>query len=156
MLPQVECDQGLIKQVFANLISNAVKYTLFREHAVIEVGQTTIDDETVIFIRDNGAGFDMKQAGKLFGAFQRLHRQEEFEGTGVGLATVRRIVKDMEGGFGQKRKWAKAPHSILPWDQGSRVWRQRTPVRPSATAEAFAKRYCGRSRRTTKSLFINQ
>jgi two-component system, sensor histidine kinase and response regulator len=102
-LPEVHCDRGLIKQVFTNLISNAVKYTLFREAAVIEVGQTTIGEETVIFIRDNGAGFDMKRAEKLFGVFQRLHRQEEFEGTGVGLATVRRIVQRHGG-----RIWAEA------------------------------------------------
>jgi signal transduction histidine kinase len=102
-LPEVKCDQGLIKQVFANLISNAVKYTRQREVAVIEVGQTTIDRETVIFVRDNGAGFDMKYADKLFGAFQRLHRQDEFEGTGVGLATVRRIIQRHGG-----RIWAEA------------------------------------------------
>ncbi len=102
-LPQVECDQGLIKQVFANLISNAVKYTRQREVAVIEIGQITIDGECVISVRDNGAGFDMKYADKLFGAFQRLHRQDEFEGTGVGLATVRRIVQRHGG-----RIWAEA------------------------------------------------
>lgn len=102
-LPEINCDQGLIKQVFANLISNAVKYTRLRENAIIQVGQTTIDDETVIFVRDNGAGFDMKDARNLFGAFQRLHRQDQFEGTGVGLATVRRIVKRHGG-----RIWAEA------------------------------------------------
>jgi two-component system sensor histidine kinase/response regulator len=102
-LPEVLCDQALIKQVFTNLISNAVKYTRSREAAVIEVGQITIDGESVIFVRDNGAGFEMKSADKLFGAFQRLHRQEEFEGTGVGLATVRRIVHRHGG-----RIWAEA------------------------------------------------
>jgi two-component system sensor histidine kinase/response regulator len=102
-LPEVNCDQGLVKQVFANLISNAVKYTLLLEKPVIEIGQTTIGEETVIFVRDNGAGFDMKRADKLFSAFQRLHRQEEFEGTGVGLATVRRIVQRHGG-----RIWAEA------------------------------------------------
>jgi len=102
-LPEINCDQGLIKQVFANLISNAVKYTRLRENAIIQVGQTTIDDETVIYVRDNGAGFDMKNAQNLFGAFQRLHRQDQFEGTGVGLATVRRIIKRHGG-----RIWAEA------------------------------------------------
>ncbi len=102
-LPRVECDQQLIEQVFANLISNAVKYTRLREAAVIEVGQATIDEENVIFVRDNGAGFDMKLADKLFGVFQRLHRQAEFEGTGVGLATVRRIIQRHHG-----RIWAQA------------------------------------------------
>jgi signal transduction histidine kinase len=102
-LPEAPCDQDLIKQVFTNLISNAVKYTRFRDAAVIEVGQITIGGENVIFVRDNGAGFEMKSADKLFGAFQRLHRQEEFEGTGVGLATVRRIVQRHGG-----RIWAEA------------------------------------------------
>jgi two-component system sensor histidine kinase/response regulator len=102
-LPLVECDQGLIKQVLINLIGNSVKYTRPRDVAVIEIGQTTVDGEQVVFVRDNGAGFDMKYADKLFGAFQRLHRHEDFEGTGVGLATVRRIVQRHGG-----RIWAKA------------------------------------------------
>jgi signal transduction histidine kinase len=102
-LPEAKCDQGLIKQVFANLISNAVKYTRARDVAVIEVSHAVIAEESVIFVRDNGAGFDMKHAERLFGAFQRLHRQDEFEGTGVGLATVRRIVQRHGG-----RIWAEA------------------------------------------------
>jgi two-component system sensor histidine kinase/response regulator len=102
-LPDVICDQGLIKQVFANLISNALKYTHFRDNAVIEIGESTNGEESAIFIRDNGAGFDMKHADKLFGAFQRLHRAEEFEGNGVGLATVRRIVQRHGG-----RIWAES------------------------------------------------
>jgi|SRR6266550_860474 len=102
-LPYVECDQGLIKQVLINLIGNSIKYTRPRDAAVIEIGQTTVDGEQVIFVRDNGAGFDMKNADKLFGAFQRLHRPEDFEGTGVGLATVRRIVQRHGG-----RIWAEA------------------------------------------------
>ena len=96
-LPVVNCDPGLIKQVFANLLSNAVKYTRRRELATIEVGQATADGVLVLFIRDNGAGFDQKYADKLFGVFQRLHRAEEFEGTGVGLATVQRIVRKHGG-----------------------------------------------------------
>jgi signal transduction histidine kinase len=102
-LPDVQCDPGLIKQVFTNLISNAVKYTRLRQVAEIEIGQITIGRECAFFVRDNGAGFEMKSAGKLFVAFQRLHRQEEFEGTGVGLATVRRIVRRHGG-----RIWAEA------------------------------------------------
>jgi two-component system sensor histidine kinase/response regulator len=102
-LPFVECDQGLMRQVLTNLLENSVKYTRPRDVAVIEIGQTTVDGEQVIFVRDNGAGFDMKYADKLFGAFQRLHRHEDFEGTGVGLATVRRIVQRHGG-----RIWAKA------------------------------------------------
>lgn len=80
-LPEVRCDQGLMKQVLANLISNAVKYTRPRETAVIEIGTTTMDDQKVFFVRDNGVGFDMKRADKLFAPFQRLHRETEFEGT---------------------------------------------------------------------------
>jgi len=102
-MPLVECDQGLIKQVLVNLIGNSVKYTRPRKLPVIEIGETTVDGEQVLFVRDNGAGFDMQYADKLFGAFQRLHRQEDFEGTGVGLATVRRIVQRHGG-----RIWAEA------------------------------------------------
>ncbi len=91
-LPTTDCDAGLIKIVFTNLLSNAVKYSRPRKNARIEIDQTKIDGETVLFVRDNGVGFDMKYSGKLFGVFQRLHRPEEFEGTGVGLATVLRIV----------------------------------------------------------------
>ncbi|MEO7299413.1 MAG: PAS domain S-box protein [Verrucomicrobiota bacterium] len=91
-LPAAECDPGLILQVFINLISNSVKYTRPIAKAVIEIGAKTDADDTIIFVRDNGVGFNMKFADKLFGAFQRLHRAEEFEGTGVGLATVQRII----------------------------------------------------------------
>jgi signal transduction histidine kinase len=96
-LPSVECDAGLMKQVFANLLSNALKYTRPKEHAIIEVGQATTDGRAEIFVRDNGVGFNMKYADKLFGVFQRLHRQEDFEGTGVGLATVLRIINKHGG-----------------------------------------------------------
>jgi light-regulated signal transduction histidine kinase (bacteriophytochrome) len=102
-LPSVDCDSGLIRQVFANLLSNAVKYTRPREKAVIEVGQVTMDEAPTFFIRDNGAGFDQKYVHKLFGVFQRLHSAEQFEGTGVGLATVQRIVQKHGG-----RIWAQA------------------------------------------------
>jgi len=102
-LPPVLCDAGLVKQVFANLLANAVKYTRPRQRAVIEVGQTAVDGENAIFVRDNGVGFNMKYAGKLFGVFQRLHRSEEFEGTGVGLATVARVIRKHGG-----RVWVNA------------------------------------------------
>jgi signal transduction histidine kinase len=102
-LPAVECDPGLMRQVFTNLLSNAVKYTRRREQAVIEVGQVVLDDGPAVFIRDNGAGFDLRYADKLFGVFQRLHRSEDFEGTGVGLATVQRIIQKHGG-----RIWAEA------------------------------------------------
>jgi len=102
-LPFVECDPGLMKQVFANLLANAVKFTRPRNPAVIEVGVTDKDGARAVFVRDNGVGFSMKYAGKLFGVFQRLHRSEDFEGTGVGLATVQRIVHKHGG-----RIWAQS------------------------------------------------
>jgi PAS domain S-box-containing protein len=92
-LPTVRCDPTLLKQVFVNLLSNAVKYTRPREVAVIEAGATTVDQQPVIYVRDNGIGFDMTFVRKLFGVFQRLHTTREFEGTGVGLAIVQRIVQ---------------------------------------------------------------
>ncbi len=91
-LPFVECDPGLVKQVFQNLIANALKFTRPRSPAVIVIGQQEEEGTPVIYVRDNGVGFSMKYADKLFGVFQRLHRSEDFEGTGVGLATVQRII----------------------------------------------------------------
>jgi PAS domain S-box-containing protein len=102
-LPSVECDPMLLGQVFQNLISNALKYSRPRSPAVIEIGQTEKDGAAAIFVRDNGVGFSMKYADKLFGVFQRLHRAEEFEGTGVGLATAQRIIQKHGG-----RIWAEA------------------------------------------------
>jgi light-regulated signal transduction histidine kinase (bacteriophytochrome) len=107
-LSSVNCDPGLMQQVFANLLSNAVKYTRRRERAVIEVDQMTVHDQLVIYIRDNGAGFDPKYAAKLFGAFQRLHSAEEYEGTGIGLTTVQRIIHKHGG-----RVWAEAESFTL-------------------------------------------
>ncbi len=92
-LPKVYADPALMRQVWTNLLSNAVKYTRPRDPARVQVGcQDTQAGEWVFFVRDNGVGFDMKYAGKLFGVFQRLHRAAEFEGTGIGLANVRRII----------------------------------------------------------------
>jgi len=102
-LPSVECDPDLMLQVFANLIDNAVKYSRPRAHAVIEIGVGSAEGAKYVFIRDNGVGFDMRYARKLFGVFQRLHRQDEFEGTGIGLATVSRIIERHSG-----RIWAES------------------------------------------------
>ncbi len=92
VLPDTLCDSTLMRQVFRNLISNAVKFTRKRKDAVVEVGCAQEGSRSIFFVRDNGAGFDMAFADKLFCAFQRLHLQEDFEGTGVGLATVQRII----------------------------------------------------------------
>ena len=102
-LPQVLGDPATLKQVLANLVGNAVKYSRQRDPAEIEIGYAGEEDgHAIVFVRDNGAGFDMKYAQKLFGVFHRLHRAEEFEGTGIGLAIVRRII-DRHGG----RTWAE-------------------------------------------------
>ncbi|GFE83162.1 hypothetical protein GCM10011487_51620 [Steroidobacter agaridevorans] len=112
-LPAASCDPELMQQVFANLIGNAVKYSRPRAKPVIEIGSGVVSEsdtgttaapgERYIYVRDNGVGFDMRYARKLFGVFQRLHRQDEFEGTGIGLATVSRIVERHGGTI-----WAEA------------------------------------------------
>jgi signal transduction histidine kinase len=103
-LPPAAGDPALLKQVFANLLGNAVKYTRPRDPARIEIGAAEDDGgQMTLFVRDNGVGFDMKFVDKLFGVFQRLHMAEEFEGTGIGLANVRRIVTRHGG-----RIWAQA------------------------------------------------
>jgi light-regulated signal transduction histidine kinase (bacteriophytochrome) len=102
-LPPCQSDPSLLRQVWVNLLSNAVKYTAKCEHAVVDIGFRIQEGESVFFVRDNGTGFDARYAGKLFGVFQRLHRPDEYEGTGVGLAIVQRIVHRHEG-----RVWADA------------------------------------------------
>lgn len=96
-LPEVNGDLAMLKQVFVNLISNALKYSSRVEQPVIEIGWYPEKKEQVFYVRDNGAGFDMKYYEKLFGVFQRLHKQKEFDGTGVGLSIVKRIINKHQG-----------------------------------------------------------
>lgn len=96
-LPPAKADSGMIKQVLMNLIGNAIKYASKKDHPIIQIGGEDHDTYTLYFVKDNGAGFDMAYADKLFGVFQRLHSHEEFEGTGVGLALVKRIIDKHNG-----------------------------------------------------------
>jgi light-regulated signal transduction histidine kinase (bacteriophytochrome) len=111
-LPVADGDRALLRQVLLNLVGNALKFTRPRPVVEIEVGAKDADGEHVYFVRDNGVGFDMEYAGKMFGVFQRLHRDDEFEGTGVGLAIVHNIITRHGG-----RVWANA----LP-DHGATVY----------------------------------
>jgi signal transduction histidine kinase len=125
-LPFIKCDYGMMRQVLINLMSNAVKYTRKREHAVIEISSKIIDGKQTILVRDNGAGFDMKYADKLFAPFQRLHREKEFEGTGIGLATVQRILHKHSG-----RIWVQSEPGLgatFYFTVGSEVNKQATIV----------------------------
>jgi signal transduction histidine kinase len=102
-LPVVDCDPSLLHVVFVNLLSNALKYSRPRDVAVITIGMEVQNRETVLFVRDNGVGFDPRYQGKLFGVFERLHSATAFEGSGIGLATVDRIIRKHGG-----RIWAKS------------------------------------------------
>lgn len=111
-LPDCLGDYALLKQVWVNLLSNAHKFTRKREQAILEIGSEERDGERVYYVRDNGAGFDMQYAGRLFGVFQRLHTLEQFEGTGVGLSIVQRILHRHGG-----RIWAESED-----DKGARFY----------------------------------
>jgi signal transduction histidine kinase len=102
-LPTVDCDPSLLKHVMVNLLSNAIKFSRDSHPAIVEVGQVAGRREPTVFVRDNGVGFDIRYADKLFGIFQRLHRREDFDGVGVGLATVQRVVHKHGG-----RVWAES------------------------------------------------
>jgi signal transduction histidine kinase len=129
-LPVVQGDSRLLKQVFVNLLSNAVKFTRHCSQAAIEVAHLQRDGESIIRIRDNGVGFDMKYAVKLFGVFQRLHAAQQFEGTGVGLATVQRIVQKHGG-----RVWAES----MPGN-GASFYFTVNPVSETTTNSASVER----------------
>ena len=100
--PKGTGDTSMIRQVFINLLSNAINFTRKRASALIEIGGTVTDSETIYFVKDNGVGFDMAEAEKLFGVFQLLHSADEYEGTGIGLAIVQRIITRHGG-----RVWAE-------------------------------------------------
>jgi light-regulated signal transduction histidine kinase (bacteriophytochrome) len=102
-LPDCHGDGSLLEQVLTNLLSNAYKFTATRDSARIEVGAFRQDKEQVYFVRDNGVGFDMRHADKLFGVFQRMHSQSQFPGTGIGLSIVQRIIRRHGG-----RTWAES------------------------------------------------
>jgi light-regulated signal transduction histidine kinase (bacteriophytochrome) len=101
-LPPAHGDRSMIRQIFMNLLSNAIKFTRSKETGMIEIGGWIQNGENIYYVKDNGAGFDMEKANKLFGVFQRLHNPEEFEGNGVGLALVQRIIHQHGG-----RVWAE-------------------------------------------------
>ncbi len=96
-MPQAHGDKLLMRQVWSNLLSNAIKFTLAKEERTITIGGHSDENRTIYFVKDSGAGFDMKDVGKLFGVFSRLHTDEQFEGTGIGLSIVRRVVHRHHG-----------------------------------------------------------
>jgi len=139
-LPFAQCDARLIEQVLINLLSNAAKYSRPRAQALIEVGAVEMNGNTAIFVRDNGVGFNMKYADKLFGVFQRLHRAEEFEGTGIGLATVQRIINRHGGRVGRRRSWIRDRRFISLGGRGRQKEEGRKQKAVSRTQKAVGSR----------------
>jgi two-component system sensor kinase len=119
-LPPAVGDRVLLRQVFVNLFSNALKFTRGKDPAVIEAGFSTKGDQNVFFVRDNGVGFDIRYADKMFGVFQRLHAVNEFEGTGLGLAIVHRII-NRHGG----KVWAEGA-----LNQGAAIFFSLPKIKP--------------------------
>jgi light-regulated signal transduction histidine kinase (bacteriophytochrome) len=106
-LPPAYCDESMMRQVFVNLLANAFKFTKYRETARIEIGGSMEPSENLYWVKDNGVGFDQQDAEKLFGVFQRLHTSDRFEGTGIGLAIVKRIIDSHKG-----RVWAEGKPDV--------------------------------------------
>ena len=118
-LPSAYGDPAMIRQVFFNLLTNAVKFSRSRENAVIEIGFETGDRGNTYYVRDNGVGFDMHHVDKLFGVFQRLHDADQFEGTGIGLAIVQAHHTQATGaGLGQGGDWQRGNVLFYPPSQG--------------------------------------
>jgi light-regulated signal transduction histidine kinase (bacteriophytochrome) len=124
-LPRVGADRALLHMVLVNLISNAVKFTSGRAEATIEIGASSDNGEAVIFVRDNGAGFDPRRSSRLFAVFQRLHSSAQFEGMGIGLANVQRIIHRHGG-----RTWAEGA-----LDQGATFYFSPPPARGRSEAQ---------------------
>jgi light-regulated signal transduction histidine kinase (bacteriophytochrome) len=126
-LPALQADEPLIRRVISNLLGNAFKYTSRQPQPMVEIGSETLEGIDVVFVRDNGVGFNMAQADRLFAAFQRLHRQDEYEGSGVGLALVQRIVARHGG-----RIWAESAPGL---GATFRFTLERTPSGAGAAAD---------------------